>query len=63
MKVNERLGKLRELMADRGITAYIEPTSDPHQSEYVADHYKGRSWISGFTGSDRCVSTRSAGSR
>lgn len=51
MRVNERLSKLRALMSDRGITAYIEPTSDPHQSEYVADHYKGRSWISGFTGS------------
>ena len=51
MKVNERLGKLRALMLERGITAYIEPTSDPHQSEYVADYYKGRSWISGFTGS------------
>lgn len=38
-------------MGERGITAYIEPTADPHQSEYVADHYKGRAWISGFTGS------------
>lgn len=51
MKVSERLSKLRELMAERGITAYIEPTADPHQSEYVADHYKTRAWISGFTGS------------
>ena len=51
MNVNERLIKLRGLMAERGITAYIEPTSDPHQSEYVADYYKGRNWISGFTGS------------
>ena len=38
-------------MAEREITAYIEPTADPHQSEYVADHYKTRAWISGFTGS------------
>lgn len=51
MNVNERLGKLRALMEERGIAAYIEPTSDPHQSEYVADYYKGRAWISGFTGS------------
>ena len=36
---------------NRGITAYIIPTSDPHQSEYVAEHYKSRTWISGFTGS------------
>ncbi|HZJ98827.1 MAG TPA: aminopeptidase P family protein, partial [Tissierellaceae bacterium] len=38
-------------MKSNGISAYIIPTSDPHQSEYVADHYKARSWISGFTGS------------
>lgn len=51
MSVNERLSKLRKLMTDRGIAAYIEPTADPHQSEYVAEHYTGRAWISGFTGS------------
>lgn len=51
MNINERVNKLRELMKLNGITAYIIPTSDPHQSEYVADYYKGRSWISGFTGS------------
>lgn len=51
MVINERLKNLRKLMKDRGITAYIVITSDPHQSEYVADHYKGRVWISGFTGS------------
>ncbi|NLY47231.1 MAG: aminopeptidase P family protein [Tissierella sp.] len=51
MNINERVKKLRELMKLNGITAYIIPTSDPHQSEYVAEYYKGRSWISGFTGS------------
>ena len=51
MVINGRLKDLRKLMKDRGITAYIVITSDPHQSEYVADHYKGRVWISGFTGS------------
>ncbi|CAK7060268.1 peptidase M24 [Tissierella sp. P1] len=51
MKINERVKKLRDLMKDRGINAYIVNTADPHQSEYVADHYKGRVWISGFTGS------------
>lgn len=45
------LETLRALMKVRGIDAYIEPTSDPHQSEYVADHYKGRAFITGFTGS------------
>lgn len=51
MNVNERVKRLRELMKTKGITAYIVPTSDPHQSEYVADCYKTRAWISGFTGS------------
>ncbi|MDR7871251.1 MAG: aminopeptidase P family protein [Tissierellaceae bacterium] len=51
MGINERVSKLRELMKSKGITAYIIPTSDPHQSEYLASHYKGRTWISGFTGS------------
>ena len=35
-------------MKDRGITAYIVNTSDPHQSEYVADHYKGRIYEEGY---------------
>lgn len=51
MKVKERVQNLRDLMKERDITAYIVNTADPHQSEYVADHYKGRVWISGFTGS------------
>ena len=51
MKINERVAKLRSLMKEHGIKAYIVNTSDPHQSEYVADHYKARVWISGFTGS------------
>ncbi|MBU5426095.1 aminopeptidase P family protein [Tissierella pigra] len=51
MVINERVKKLRELMKDKGISAYIVNTGDPHQSEYVADYYKGRVWISGFTGS------------
>lgn len=51
MKVNDRIKGLRNLMKERGIKAYIIPTHDPHQSEYIADHYKTRVWISGFTGS------------
>ncbi|NLW41022.1 MAG: aminopeptidase P family protein, partial [Tissierellia bacterium] len=51
MKVNDRIKGLRNLMKERGIKAYIIPTYDPHQSEYIADHYKTRVWISGFTGS------------
>ncbi|WP_132995060.1 aminopeptidase P family protein [Sporanaerobacter acetigenes] len=49
--INERIASLRSLMKERGIDAYIIPTYDPHQSEYVGDHWKTRVWISGFTGS------------
>ncbi len=51
MTINERLKKLRNLMEDKGISVYIVPTTDPHNSEYVAEYYKGRDFISGFTGS------------
>nr|WP_198927474.1 aminopeptidase P family protein [Tissierella creatinophila] len=49
--INERLESLRKLMKEKEIDAYIVPTKDPHGSEYVAEYYKGRSFISGFTGS------------
>ncbi|KYH35973.1 putative peptidase [Clostridium tepidiprofundi DSM 19306] len=51
MKINEKLQKLRELMKEYSIDAYIIPSFDAHQSEYVAEHWKCRQWISGFTGS------------
>jgi Xaa-Pro aminopeptidase len=51
MSVNERIYKLRQLMKDYGIKAYIATDSDPHMSEYTAARWKARSWISGFTGS------------
>ena len=51
MEINKRLENLRKLMREEGIDAYIVNTADPHQSEYIADHYKTRQWISGFTGS------------
>ena len=51
MNINERIAALRKLMQEKGIYAYVIPTSDPHQSEYVGDHWKTRVWISGFTGS------------
>ena len=51
MSINERVKSLRKLMEEKGIDAYIVPTYDPHQSEYIADCYKTREWISGFTGS------------
>ncbi|MBR6867850.1 MAG: aminopeptidase P family protein [Prevotella sp.] len=49
--VVERLAALREEMRREHIGACIFPSTDPHQSEYVADHWKGREWISGFNGS------------
>ncbi|WP_234117498.1 aminopeptidase P family protein [Clostridium hydrogenum] len=51
MTIKERVEKLRTLMRKNKIDAYIVPSSDAHLSEYVADHYKCRQWISGFTGS------------
>lgn len=51
MDINQRINKLRELMDEKNIDIYIIPTSDPHQSEYLADYYQTRVWISGFTGS------------
>lgn len=51
MKVQERIANLRHLMRAEGIDAYLVPGSDPHQSEYVAAHWKGREWLSDFTGS------------
>lgn len=51
MNINERLSKLRKLMEEKDIDLYIVNTSDPHQSEYVADRFKSRVWITGFTGS------------
>lgn len=49
--ISERIIALREEMAKQNIDAYIIPTSDPHMSEYPADCWKYREWISGFNGS------------
>ncbi len=53
MKTNipERIAALREAMKEKNIDAYIIPSSDPHLSEYPADRWKSREWISGFDGS------------
>ena len=47
----DKLTALRTLMKERNIDAYIIPSGDDHNSEYVADYWKSRTWISGFTGS------------
>lgn len=49
--INERLVALRRWMKENALTAFIFPSSDPHNSEYVAEHWKTREWISGFSGS------------
>lgn len=49
--VNERIGALRDAMQQNGIDAVIIPQTDPHQSEYLAEHWQARRWLSGFTGS------------
>ena len=51
MDITQRLEDLREVMRREHLAACIFPSTDPHQSEYVADHWKGREWISGFNGS------------
>lgn len=50
-EIELRLARLRELMKREHLSAFIFPSTDAHQSEYVADHWQGREWISGFNGS------------
>lgn len=45
------LEKLRKAMKIENINYYIIPSSDSHQSEYVSEYFKGREYVSGFTGS------------
>lgn len=51
MEVTKRIERLRSLMEKRGIDAYLIPTSDFHESEYVGDYFKCREYMTGFTGS------------
>lgn len=50
-KTSEKLGALRAAMSHHQLAAFLIPSSDPHQSEYVAPRWETRSWLSGFTGS------------
>ena len=50
-EINLRIEALRAAMSAAGIDAVIIPQTDPHQSEYLADHWQVRRWLSGFTGS------------
>ena len=47
--IQERIAALRSLMAERQIDAYMIPTSDFHESEYVGDYFKCRKFINLFT--------------
>lgn len=49
--IQQRLEDLREVMRREHLAAFIFPSTDPHQGEYVPDHWKGREFISGFNGS------------
>ena len=51
MKISERIAELRVLMKEKNIDAYVVPTADFHQSEYVGEHFKARKFITGFSGS------------
>lgn len=45
------LASLRSEMLKEDVDAWLVPSGDPHLSEYVADHWKAREWLTGFTGS------------
>lgn len=49
--IRQRLNDLREVMRREHLGAFVFPSTDPHNGEYVPDHWKGREWISGFNGS------------
>lgn len=51
MKIDKRIEKAREVMKKYKVDAYIVTSSDYHQSEYIDDYFKGREYLSGFTGS------------
>ena len=49
--ISTRLSQLRESMKENNIDYYFVPTADPHNNEYVPEHWQRRAWISNFTGS------------
>ncbi len=51
MQIKTRRDRLQQKMADMNIAALVVPSADPHQSEYVAEHWQARKWLTGFTGS------------
>lgn len=59
----DSVGRLRKIMRERGAAAYLVPSSDPHQNEYVPEFWQRRKFISGFTGSagEACITLEKAG--
>ena len=51
MNINQLLSDLRSMMRREHLGAFIFPSTDPHNGEYVPAHWEGRKWVSGFTGS------------
>ena len=51
MEINKRIEEARKSMKKHKVDAYIVTSSDYHQSEYIGDYFKGREYLSGFTGS------------
>ena len=51
MQIRDRIAAFRERMKSGHFAVVIVPTADSHASEYIADHFKTRQWLSGFTGS------------
>ena len=49
--IQSRLNALRNWLKERGMDAYMIPTADFHESEYVGEHFKCREYMTGFTGS------------
>ena len=61
-EIAKRVELLREQMKEHQVNAYIVPTSDFHETEYVCDYFKARAFMSGFTGSaGTCVFTATEG--
>ncbi|MEY2891353.1 MAG: hypothetical protein RJA98_1261 [Pseudomonadota bacterium] len=47
----ERVARVQAALTAQGLGALLVPSSDPHLSEYLPEHWQGRQWLSGFTGS------------
>src|SRR5574344_622790 len=51
LDINQRIAALRDVMKREHLAAFIFPSTDPHNGEYIPEHWAGRKWISGFNGS------------